>query len=196
MAGAEIANLKGVWTSGRLEIRDYQDNVIIAIYPSSGGVSFLNAGGVTISTGILSGLTVSSGLILNQNLTISSGRIAYSGQKTRDVTTALTLTASGSGIAALVTASDSIITLPGAGSSGKILSYTIINTLTTAGQCVIKTTTTETIVGGDVAAAAGVSMLSNTAATHVPGDYVQLINQLASTSWSILGMTGTWASTT
>ena len=196
MPGAEISNLKAKWSGGALVITDLNENAIITIYPSSGGVSFSNAGGLTVSTGILGGLTVSSGLTLHSDLTMSSGRIAPTGQKTLTVTTATTLTASSAGCAVLVTASDTIVTLPGAASTGKQLSYTICSTLTTAGQVVIKTTTTETICGGGIAAAAGIDILSNTAATHVDGDFVSLMNAAVSTSWSIMGMAGTWASTT
>jgi len=207
MPGAEIANVTARWSEGALIIEDTSGNAIITVNPSSGGVAFANAGGITISTGILGGptissaslvggATISSGLTLNSDLTISSGRIAPTGQKTLTVTTAATLSASSAGCAVLVTASDVIITLPGAASTGKQLSYTIYSSLTTAGQVVVKTTTTETICGGGIAAAAGVDILSNTAATHVEGDYVSLMNAAVSTSWSIMGMAGTWASTT
>lgn len=195
MSGAEIANLKARWSGGALIIEDLSGNAVLTINPSTGGISLGNAGGLTISTGILSGLNVSSGISVNGDLTISSGRLAYNGQVTLSVTTAATLTATGSGILHLVTASDTVVTLPGAGSSGKALCYTILSSLTTAGQVVIKTTTTEVIVGG-VGSTGGVSMLSNTAGTHSKGDYVVLINQPASTSWALVGMVGTWASTT
>ena len=196
MPGAEFAALKARWSGGALIIEDTSGNAIITISPSSGGVAFANAGGLTVSTGILGGLTVSTGLTLNSDLTISSGRIAPTGQKTLTVTTSATLTASSAGCAVLVTASDVIITLPGAASTGKQLSYNIISAMATAGQCVVLTCTGETICGGGIAAAAGVNILSNTAATHVKGDYVSLMNAAVSTSWSIMGMAGTWASTT
>ena len=224
MPGAEIANLQARWSGGALIIEDTSGNAVITINASSGGVAFANAGGITISTGILGGPTISTaslvggatistaslvggvtvggggtisgGLTLNSDLTISSGRIAPTGQKTLTVTTSATLTASSAGCAVLVTASDVIITLPGAASTGKQLSYNIISAMATAGQCVVLTCTGETICGGGIAAAAGVNILSNTAATHVKDDYVSLMNTAVSTSWSIMGMAGTWASTT
>lgn len=189
MAEAEISNLRGAWSSGNLVIEDTSANAVLTIYASSGGFSITNGGGLTVSSGV----TITGG-----GLSISSGRLALGNQKTKTVAASATLTASSCGVVCLVTASDVVITLPGAASTGIKLFYTIVNTLTTAGQCVIKTTdtTSEIIVGGGIVNSTGYYLLANTGATHVCGDYVKLANAVASTSWSIFGMAGTWASAT
>lgn len=172
MAGVEIANLRAWWTSGYLVIGDTAGNAIVTINPSTGGVLIGNGTGLTIST----------------------GGIKVSNEKSLTITTAATLTATGSGTVNYVTASDVVITLPGAGSSGKPLMYTIVSYITTAGQVVVKTTTTEMVIG--MGSTAGVDIVSNTAATHKYGDRITVINTPASTSWALAGMVGTWASTT
>jgi hypothetical protein len=171
---ADISNLMSWWSSGNLVIGDTQYNSVLTICSSTGGILFGNAGGVTLSTG---GIHSS-----NEN-------------KVTDIVD-YTLTNTDSGAVHYVTVSDVILTLPGAASSGKRMFFTVINACTTAGQVVIKTTdtTAEVIWGGNVGSSN--RLIANTAATHKYGDSVQLVNTAASTTWSIVGMTGTWGSTT
>jgi hypothetical protein len=173
MPGVDIANLRAWWTGGYLIIGDTAGNSVVTIYPSTGGILFGNGSGITLST----------------------GGIKVSNEVSKTITTAATLTATSSGAVHYVTASDVVVTLPGAGSSGKPLSYTIVNACTSAGQIVVKTTTTEMIIGC-LGSTAGADIASNTAATHVYGDRLIVINTPASTSWATIGMIGTWATTT
>jgi hypothetical protein len=173
MPGVDIANLRAWWTSGYLVIGDTAGNAVVTINPSTGGVLFGNGSGITIST----------------------GGIKVSNEKSNTITTTATLTATSSGTVNYVTASDVIITLPGAGSSGKPLLYTIVNACTSAGQIVVLTCTGEKIIGC-LGSSAGVDIMANTAATHVYGDRITILNTPASTSWATVGMIGTWVSTT
>ena len=200
----DIANLRSWWSNGVLILGDTDLNPIITINPSSGGVKFANAGGITVSTGILGGLTISGGATLYGGATISSGATIYGGTtvssgvrvdglKTRTVTTAATLAAADSGRVAQCSVDGTIITLP-IGSTTAIIgeTYIIQNTNTGTGQLIVKTATTNVIIGAGISTT---EVISNTGATHVPYDYVTL-TFTGSTSWRVAGMVGTWASTT
>jgi hypothetical protein len=118
------------------------------------------------------------------------------GQQIRTLVGDTTLTISTSGEEVRVTASDVIVTLPGVASSGITLSYKIVSNVTAAlAQIVVKTTTTELIKGGYVNST-GSSIAANTAATHGVGDYICVIGNPATTSWTVTEIVGTWATTT
>ncbi len=191
MPGAELSNIKAKWSDGALVITDLDENPIITIYPSSGGISFANAGGLTISTGILGGLTISTGIL--GGLTVSSG-ITLDGEIARTVTTAATLAVGDYGRIAKCSVDGTFITLMSAASTALAgASITVMNTAAAAGAQVIVITAT-----GDSIKGAGIStsnLLSNTKATAKKGDYVSLVSG-ASTTWFVSGMVGIWASTT
>ena len=180
MAGAESANLKGVWVDGALQIRDLSDNPILSINPSTGGVKFANAGGVTISTGILGGITVSSGLALD-------------GVNVRTVTTAYTLVQADSGRVVNCAVDGTFVTLPMASTTTLLgAAYILRNSGSTgAAQVILITNTGETIVGGGISTT---NLVSNTKATADTGDYV-IVSPTGSSGWKVAGLVGTWAST-
>ena len=192
MSGAEIANLKAKWSGGALIISDLSENAILTINPSTGGVKLANAGGLTISTGILGGLTVSTGIL--GGLTVSSG-LTLDGLSTKTVTSAVTLTAADAGRRISCAVDGTFITLP-VGGSTSILSggnYTIYNAAAAgAAQIIVIAATGGAIVGAGVTTS---NLLSNTKLTAKLGDSISLVNTGA-TTWYAVGMTGTWASTT
>jgi len=168
--------------------------------------SYLNA--CTLSTGNLSTSTLSvanistatltGNTVVSTSLSIDAGIFSQVGLKAQTIIVDTTLTISSAGTLISVTASDVILTLPGAGSSGAIATYKIVNAINNAtGQIVIKTATTELIKGGyGFSSSTGVSMAANTGATHKYGDFISLVNQPASTSWGVIGLVGVWATTT
>ena len=156
----------------------------------------------TISVGSLSACVISTGSITTA--AISAGTISSSvlhavtnyGQQIRTLVGDTTLTISTSGEEVRVTASDVIVTLPGCGSSGIALRYKIVSNATAAvAQVVVKTTTTELIKGGFVNST-GSSIAANTGATHAVGDYICVLGNPATTSWTVTEMVGTWVTTT
>ncbi len=188
--GAGFSTLTAEWVDGSLVIYDSSHTAVVTL--NSSGLNWV--GGVTISSAILTGnVTISTAI--TGDLTISSGPIKYNGRKTNNIAANYSLTCSDSGCVFYATTCDIIITLPGVASTGVALFYTIYVTNTTAGQVVIKTTTTELVKGG-IVGSTGADILSNTGATHKDGDMVSLIGNPASTSWSMVGLVGTWASTT
>ena len=181
MAGVELANLKASFVDGALVITDLDGNSILTINPSSGGLALANAGGLTISTGIIGSLTVSSGLTLD-------------GVSARTVTGAATLTVADSGRIVNCAVDATIFTLPMASTTtlpGTTL--TIRNNASTGGaQIVLITNTGETIVGGGISTT---NLVANTKATADKGDYV-IVQPTGSSGWRIVSLVGTWASTT
>ena len=191
MPGAEIANLKANWADGVLTITDLDGNTVMSIAPSSGGVKFANAGGVTISTGILGGLTISTGIL--GGLTVSSG-VTLDGQTGSTATAATSLAVGTHGGKVVKCATDAVyFTLPAGSLAGA--SYTIKNTAAAAAaQIILITATGESIVGAGITTS---NLLSNTKLTAKTGDYVTVIATGSTTSaWYVAGMVGTWASTT
>ena len=193
MPGAEIANLKAKWFEGALVITDKDDNAIITIYPSSGGVSFSNAGGITISTGILGAPTLSTPSLV-AGATVSSG-FTLDGLSVKTVTTAVTLAAGDAGRRISCSVDGTFITLPVGGSTSILAggNYTIYNAgAAGAAQLIVIAATGGAIIGAGVTTS---NLLSNTKLTAKKGDSVQVVNT-GSTSWYVAGLTGTWASTT
>jgi len=192
MAGAEVANIKATWSGGALVITDLDGNAIITINPSTGGVAFANAGGITVSTGILAP-TISTASLVG-GATISSG-LTLDGLSVKTVTTATTLTAGDVGRRIACSVDGTFITLP-VGASTAIIAggnYTIYNSAAAAGaQVIVITATGGAIVGAGVTTS---NLLSNTKGTAQKGDSVSVVNT-GSTTWYVMGMTGTWASTT
>ena len=192
MPGAEISNITAWWSSGKLIIGDSDKNPIITVNPSSGGVAFANAGGVTISTGILGGATISGGAVIYGGATISSGVARY-GEKVINKTANATLVKGEAG--AIITCStDSVfITLLSAASSGFAgIPYTIRNIATTGQNVIVITATGDSIIGCDISTS---NVLKNVSTSHVANDQITLVSG-ASTTWWLMGMVGTWASTT
>ena len=190
MAGAEVAALKAAWVGGALVIQDLDGNAVITVNPSSGGVSFANAGGITVSTGILAP-TISTASLVG-GATISSG-LTLDGLSVKTVTTAATLTVGDVGRRVSCAVDGTFITLPVGASTAIIAggSYTIYNDAA-ASQVIVITATGGAIIGGGISTS---NLFSNTAATAKKGDSLTVVNT-GSTSWYVAGMTGTWASTT
>ena len=191
MAGAEVANIKATWSGGALVITDLDGNAIITINPSTGGVAFANAGGITVSTGILAP-TISTASLVG-GATVSSG-MTIDGQTGSTATAATTLAAGTHGGKIVKCATDgTFFTLPAA--SLPSASYTIKNTAAAAGaQIILITATGESIVGAGITTS---NLLSNTKSTAKTGDYVTVIATGSTTSaWYVAGMVGTWISTT
>lgn len=177
----DTSNVTSKWVDGVLTFTDLDGNTIMQIHPSSGGVKFANAGGITVSTGVLAGLTVSSGLTLD-------------GVNTRTVTTAYSLVQADSGRVVNCAVTGTFVTLPLASTTslaGTV--FTLRNSGSTgAAQIILITTTTESIIGGSISTT---NLISNTLATADTGDYVS-VSPTGSSSWRVTAMVGTWASTT
>ena len=136
--------------------------------------------GCPISTAVLSSPTVSSGItrygegIVNKtaNATLVKGEIGY------------TITCS----------TDSVfITLPAAGSTGFAgMNYTIRNIATTAQNVIVITGSSDSMIGCGITTS---NVIRNVSTSHLAGDEIKLVSG-ASTTWWLMGMVGTWASTT
>ena len=109
------------------------------------------------------------------------------------ITTATTLTMKGyMGKDIRVTASDVIVTLPVASTTtlagGE---FTVRNMCAPGGTIVVITTTGDNIYGAGISTS---NLVGNTGATHVYGDFIT-VAATGSSSWYIVGLSGTWAST-
>ena len=130
------------------------------------------------------------------DFTDNSGNVVFdifsSNTKITTVTTATTLTQKGHmGTEVRVTASDTIITLPLASTTTLAGGEFTIRNMCDTGSIVLITTTGENLFGAGISTS---NLIGNTAATHVPGDYVT-VAATGSSSWYIVGLSGTWAST-
>jgi hypothetical protein len=118
------------------------------------------------------------------------------------VTTAATMTLTYSGRIINSMVDGTIITLPAIASTTLGINYTIVNTASSgnASIIVLAGATTNVFVGCGFSSTSVAYQLTNTKATAKPGDSLRIasicdpVNTAA--IWSIMGLTGTWVSTT
>ncbi len=117
------------------------------------------------------------------------------------VTTAATLTLAYSGRVVTCSVDATIITLPAIASTTMGVNYTIVNTAP-PGTCEIKVlagATSNVFVGGGWSSTSLSYQLTNSKATASPGDSVKiasLADPVNTVMWSVMGLVGTWVSTT
>ncbi len=118
------------------------------------------------------------------------------------VTTAATMTLAYSGQIIESMVDGTIITLPAIASTTLGVNYTIVNKASSANASIIVLAgaTTNVFVGCGFSSTSLAYQLTNTKATAKPGDTLKIasicdpVNTAA--IWSIMGLTGTWVSTT
>lgn len=119
----------------------------------------------------------------------------------KTVTTATTLTLTDSGKVVKCSVTGTIITLPALASTTMGVNYTIVNTAFAgdASLIVLAGATTNVFVGCGYASTAVSYQQTNAASTSYPGDHIKIASisdPVNNPVWSILGMVGTWVSTT
>ena len=131
----------------------------------------------------------------------TTGLRAYPAGTYKVATTATTLTLSDSGKIVTCGIDGTIFTLPALASTTMGINYTIINTASSgnAALIVLGGATTNVFVGCGFSSTAVAYQLTNTKTTAKPGDMVKIASISDNTNtvmWSILGLVGTWVSTT
>jgi hypothetical protein len=118
------------------------------------------------------------------------------------VTTAATMTLAYSGRVIESMVDGTIITLPALASTTLGINYTIVNTASSANASIIVLggATTNVFVGCGFSSTSLAYQLTNTKATAKPGDKLIIASVCdpvnVAAVWSIMGLTGTWVSTT
>ena len=131
----------------------------------------------------------------------TTGLRAFPAGTYKTATTATTLALTDSGKIVQSSVDGTIFTLPALASTTMGVNYTIINSAA-AGQAaiiVLAGATTNVFVGAGFSSTALAYQLTNTKATAKPGDSLSIQSLSDPTNnpiWSILGLTGTWVSTT
>ena len=174
-------------TNALLKTVDISTAQLMSCVLSTSGI----VGKMTASTNaIISGCPISTAVLSAP--TISSG-VTRDGEKIVNKTGNATLVKGEAG-AVITCSTDSVfITLPSAASTGFAgANYTIRNIATTGQNVIVITATGDSIIGGGITTS---NVIRNVSTTHLAGDEIRLVSG-ASTTWWLMGMVGTWASTT